>query len=380
MKQGWRHHVVRANGDGTITPVQWDVPISGAGPLTDLSGPGAFEGTITPEVMRLKDEGGPLIVPWSTVVLSERDEQLKAVSLITDVNENGPDLGLSGVGYGGYAAQPYTGETFEGVKVDPLDQVRRMWNHLQGLKGGGSDLGVVIDDTTSPVRIGEEPRDVSFSTGDGQDVEFEAGPYVLARWKTDDMAKEIDSLAEQTPFDYRMEHKWKPNRDDGIESFLRIGYPKIGVRRNRLRFVVGENVIVRPQIQWDGDDYASDVLFLGAGEGREQRWARVAHVTGDRLRRCVVVSDKSVTSGKAAEKSAWAELDLRLGIEDITEITVTDHHNARFNTWGLGDEILITTPAGWAQKMRLWVRVLAEKWDCDKDELTLTVKRVEKVS
>lgn len=379
MRRGWHHHVFQATGNGLITPVQWDVPISGAGPLLDLSGPGSFDGTITPEVMRLKDEGGPLIVPWSTVVLSERDEQLKAVSLITDVNENGPDLGLSGVGYGGYAAQPYAGETFEGVKVDPLDQVRRMWNHLQGLKGGGSDLGVVIDDTTSPVRIGEEPRDVSFSTGDGQDVEFEAGPYVLARWKTDDMAKEIDSLAEQTPFDYRMEHKWNADRT-GIESFFRIGYPKIGVRRNRLRFVVGENVIVRPQIQWDGDDYASDVLFLGAGEGREQRWARVAHVTGDRLRRCVVVSDKSVTSGKAAEKSAWAELDLRLGIEDITEITVTDHHNARFNTWGLGDEILITTPAGWAQKMRLWVRVLAEKWDCDKDELTLTVKRVEKVS
>lgn len=379
MKRGWRHHVVRANGDGTITPVQWDVPISGAGPLIDLSGPGAFEGTITPELQRMKGEDGPLVVPWSTVVLSERDEQLKAVSLIIDVTEDGPNLSIPGISYVGYAAQPYTGTPFEGIKVDPLDQVRRMWDHLQGLKGGGSDLGVIVDDTTSPVRIGEKPRDVSFETSEGEQVEFETGPYVLARWKTDDMAKEIDSLAEQTPFDYRLEHKWNADRT-GIESFLRIGYPKIGTRRTRPRFVVGENVIVRPQIQWDGEEYASDVLIQGAGEGREMRWARVAHVTGDRLRRCVVVSDKSITSGKAAEKAAWAELDLRIGIEDITEITIMDHHNARFNTWGLGDEILITTPDGWAKKMRLWVRVLAEKWDCDKDELTLTVKRVEKVS
>lgn len=377
MKRGWRHHVVRANGDGTITPVQWDVPISGAGPLTDLSGPGSFEGTITPELQRMKGEDGSLVVPWSTVVLSERDEQLKAVSLIIDVAEDGPNLSIPGVSYVGYAAQPYTGEPNEGIKVDPLDEVRRMWNHLQGVRG--ANLGVVIDDTTSPVRIGEPARDVSFETGEGEQVEFETGPYVIADWKTDDMAKEIDSLAEQTPFDYRMEHKWKPNRDDGIESFLRIGYPKIGTRRTRPRFVVGENVIVRPQIQWDGEEYASDVLMLGAGEGREMKRA-LAPSTTDRLRRAVVVSDKSLTSNKAAKIAAETELALRLGTEDISEITIMDHNNARFNTWGLGDEILITTPAGWSQKLQLWVRVLAEKWDCDKDELTLTVKRVEKVS
>lgn len=377
MKQGWRHHVVRALGDGTVEPVAWDVPISGAGPLLDLSGPGSFDGTITPEVMRLKDDRGPLIVPWSSVVLSERDEQLKAVSLITDVSENVADLSLSGVSYVGFAAQPYTGTPLEQVKVDPLDQVRIMWNHLQGVRG--ANLGVVLDDTTSPVRIGEEPRDVSFETGAGEQVEFEAGPYVLAWWKTDDMAKEIDSLAEQTPFDYRLEHKWKPNRNDGFESFLRIGYPKIGTRRTRPRFVVGENVTVRPQIQWDGDDYASEVLMLGAGEGREMKHGPASKVT-DRLRRAVVVSDKSITSNKAAGIAAQNELALRLGTEDITEITLVDHPNARFNTWGLGDEILVQTPQGWAQRLRLWVRVLAEKWDCDKDTVTLTVKRVEKVS
>lgn len=374
MKRGWRHHMVRANGDGTITPIAWDVPISGASPTIDLSGPNAFEGSIDPELPRLKVEFGPLVKPWSTVILSERDEQLKAVSLVTDVTEGGPELGLSGIGYAGYPTNMPFLEDFQGIEVDPLDQVRRIWDHLQTQQSG--DLGVVVDDTTSPVRIGEEPRDVAFETSDGQQVEFEAGPYVLAWYKTDDCAKEVNDLAEQTPFDYRMEHEWA---DGGFTSFLRLGYPKIGTRRTRPRFVVGENVTIRPQIQWDGDEYASEVLMLGSGEGREMRKGSAVKTT-DRLRRAVVVSDKSKTSNKSAKSAAASELKMRLGDEDITEITVADHKNARFNTWELGDEVLIQTPAGWSQKLRLWVRVLAHKWDCDKDELTLTVKRVEKVS
>ena len=373
MKPGWRHHLFKTVGDGTFTPVAWDVPVSGAGLTVDLSGPSAFEGGVSPEIPRLKDENGePLIQNWQSVIVSERDGQIKGVSIIRDSPVDDGEMSLTGIGFAGYpTGLAFTGE-FKGIEVDPIDQVRRIWSHLQNHPGG--NLGVVVDDTKAPngVTVGAEERDVSFETGEGEQVEFQSGPFVLAWYQTDDCGKEIDDLAEFTPFDYRMEHEWS---GDTFTSFLRIGTPKIGVRRNGLRFVVGENIIDMPGLERAGDDYANEVLVLGSGEASKMRRG-TAKRAPDRLRRVAVVADKSKRSNAAATKLAENELKNRLGDPDITEITVMDHPNARFNTWSLGDEILVTTPDGWLKPMRLWCRVVSEKWDCDKDTLTLTLKKV----
>src|SRR5699024_9916925 len=52
--------------------------------------------------------------------------------------------------------------------------------HLQSKPQG--DLGVVVDDTKAPkgVTVGAEEKDVSFETGEGEQVEFQSGPYILA--------------------------------------------------------------------------------------------------------------------------------------------------------------------------------------------------------
>ena len=55
MKPGWRHHLFKTVGDGSFTPVAWNVPISGAGLTNDLSGPSAFDGSVNPEIPRLKE-------------------------------------------------------------------------------------------------------------------------------------------------------------------------------------------------------------------------------------------------------------------------------------------------------------------------------------
>lgn len=373
MKPGWRHHLYKTKGDGTFTPVAWDVPVTGAGLTLDLSGPSGFDGSVQPEIPRLKDENGePLIQNWQSVIVSERDGQIKGVSIIRDSPVDDGDMSLTGIGFAGYpTGMPFTNE-YKGIEVDPIDQVRRIWNQLQGKPNG--DLSVVVDDTKAPsgVTVGAEEKDVSFETGDGEQVEFQTGPYVLAWYQTDDCGKEINDLAEFTPFDYRMEHKWS---GETFTSFLRIGTPKIGVRRNGLRFVVGENIIDMPGMERAGDDYANEVLVLGSGEASKMRKGSAVR-TSDRLRRAVVVADKSQRSNVRATRAAFAELKNRLGDPDITEITVMDHPNARFNTWELGDEILVTTPDGWLKPMRLWCRVVAETWDCEADTLKLTLKKI----
>ena len=327
---------------------------------------------LVPAVPAQIESGDPLIQNWQSVIVSERDGQIMGVSIVKDSPVDEGSMSLSGIGFAGYpTGMPFTG-SFKGIEVDPIDQVRRIWDHLQGKPQG--NLGVVVDDTKAPkgVTVGAEEKDVSFETGEGEQVEFQSGPYILAWYQTDDCGKEIEDLAEYTPFDYRMEHEWS---GESFTSFLRIGTPKIGVRRSRPRFVVGENIIEFPGIERVGDDYANEVLCLGSGEATKMRKG-TAKVKTDRLRRAVVLADKSQRSNKAAEKAANAELKNRAGDPDITEITIMQHPNAEFNTWQLGDEILVTTPETWVKKMHMWCRVVSESWDCDKDTLKLTLKKV----
>ena len=327
---------------------------------------------LVPAVPAQTEFGDPLIQNWQSVIVSERDGQIMGVSIVKDSPVDEGTMSLSGIGFAGYpTGMPFTA-SFKGIEVDPIDQVRRIWDHLQGKPQG--NLGVVVDDTKAPagVTIGAEEKDVSFETGEGEQVEFQSGPYILAWYQTDDCGKEIEDLAEYTPFDYRMEHEWS---GETFTSFLRIGTPKIGVRRSRPRFVVGENIIEFPGIERVGDDYANEVLCLGSGEATKMRKG-TATVKTNRLRRAVVLADKSQRSNAAAEKAANAELKNRAGDPDITEITIMQHPNAEFNTWQLGDEILVTTPESWVKKMHMWCRVVSETWDCDKDTLKLTLKKV----
>src|SRR5699024_11508762 len=141
--------------------VVWDVPVSWAGLAGGVVGSSAFGGGVSPEIPRLKDENGePLIQDWQSVIVSERDGQIKGVSIICDSAVDDGEMSLTGIGFAGYpSGLAFTGE-FKGIEVDPIDQVRRIWSHLQNHPGG--NLGVVVDDTKAPkgVTVGAEECDV----------------------------------------------------------------------------------------------------------------------------------------------------------------------------------------------------------------------------
>lgn len=370
MSKTWRHHLMRATGNGRVVPLLWDAPLSGVVVEDQLSGPGSIGFTVNPEHPNLDLS---LFRSWSTVVVSEWDGRIVQAAIVTDHEPQGPELRVETVGLPGYLTDlAYTGN-FQGIKVDPLDMVRRMWSHAQAQPSG--DLGVQVDSTRSPVRIGEEVRQVDFTTGAGEDVSFEAGPYVLAWWKTSDMGKEVDDLAKSTPFDYRADYGWGDG--DTLTTRLRLGYPRLGSRKHGLRFVVGENITELPKLTVEGNEYASEVLALGAGEGRDMRKGHEIGRT-DRLRRTRVVVDKSQTSHKRAQSLAVRALAASLGDIDIAEITVRDHDNARLGSWRVGDEILVTLPDGWVSGRQLWVRVIGQRWETESDRVRLQVVRADK--
>lgn len=365
----WRFAAYRMVGDGTQTKLHPDVPLSGAVVDVELSGPGGISATLKPELQGMKTAaGGPLFVPWSTAIYAIRDGHIRQGAILTNLPEDGPQLGLECVGFTGYATgQPYTADN-SWVGADPLNLTRHIWAHLQSKPSG--NLGLVVDGTTSPVRVGKAAVNGNTSK--------EEGPYTLGWWENHDLGKEIDDLATSTPFDYLALHQFDNGTSGGIAHRLQLGYPTIGRRRTDLRFVYGENIFDQPTIDYDGEDYADEVLLLGAGEGRKMVRGLQQRAGAGRLRRSIVIEDKSKTSVATANRAAQDELSYRLGDADLSSLVVTNHPNAPQGSYQVGDEIEVLTKKGWHDGLRIWVRILAVSTNTETDLDTLTVARSEK--
>ena len=240
-----------------------------------------------------------------------------------------------------------------------------------------SDGLIVKDDTGAPagwdvlglVTVKEPKIDV----GDGETLE----PYRLDWFADADLGARFDDLATQGQFDYRMEHAWV---GDTVQHTLRIAYGGLGARRDDLRFVVGENVQTIPTLELSGEDFASGVMLLGAGEGRAMIRGSWTRQTG-RLRRPKVITDKSIRTVAAAQRAV--ESAGRAFVEDdagdIRQLVVRDHPNAPLGSWQPGDTIhVVGARTGWAAGMDMWVRVLSTTTNPATDVATLTVTRTEK--
>ncbi len=356
-RRGWRYFATRLDGDGGETMLDPDLPLEDVTIEDTLSGDNALSGKISPVYSRLLGpDGEPVMSEWSTAIYAEYDGDIRAGSILTHTGFDGPEWGLECVGFTGYGRDmPYVGNGYKGIKVDPLDVVRTIWNHIQNQPGG--DIGLEWDDTTSPERIGTELKQVDFDTQSGP-VSFESGPYKLNWYTNHDLQGDVDDLATETPFDYHEKHSW--NSDDTIRHFVKIGYPSLGRRRTDLRFVFGVNIFDPVQVERDGDLYASGTLVLGAGEGAGMMMALREPIIrpGGRLRRVAVVVDDTIKSKKKAIARAEAENQWRSRLDDIDTVVVRDHPHANLGSVQVGDEIRIEGQGDWVD-VDLWVRVLS---------------------
>ena len=336
--------------------LEWDLPLANVDITHELSGPGGLTGTVPVEVGRLLTEDGrPLLLPWACAIWAEASGEIRGGGILVRSEFAGHEWHLECIGLSGYASgQPWTASEYKGVQVDPLALVRRIWNHLQSHPDG--DLGLKVDSTTSPVRIGTKSEDVEFTTGTGENVSFEAGPIKYNPWTTNDLGKEIDDLAASTPFDYVTHTQWDGDSEQ-LSHRLELAYPRRGRRRTDLRFVVGENVTVDPSQVMDGDDFASEVLGLGAGDGRDMVRTIVTQRKG-RLRRAVTVADKSKRSKKALRSFVSSELKRRNAVVEIQDIEVAATPLANPLSVLVGDEIYVQSDVGWLD-LNMWVRVVA---------------------
>lgn len=344
--EDWQYIITRLDGRGNETVLDWDVPIGDVVLTSTLSGPDTFDGTIAPEFANLKAaDGSPLIVPWATAIYASVYGVCRLGVIVTSLRARESNLDIEGIGFAGYLqGMPYVDRYKDFGGQDPANVVRHMWEHAQGRDRG--NLGLQVSGLDTNVRL---------ATKKENEVDSSLRTVALSWDTTHDMGDLMDDLAAWTPFDYRERHVFN---GDGVDHFLDFGCPRVGSRREDLRFVVGENIMLMPDSVDDGEDYASEVLVLGAGEGSKMKRIVESRPGETRLRRPVVVSDRSLRSVATCTTRAKKELYLRRGLPEIAQVQLVEHANAWISSVEVGDQILVQTgPEGWQGDQAYWARV-----------------------
>lgn len=325
-----------------------EVPLIDVTVTHTLNGAGEISGAFDPEIPRVNL---PTFDAWRTLLHVEQDGLIRQSGLITPYSLDDVSLEIVASGFSHYAqGLPFRGDYVQ-TDIDPLDVVRFLWSSLQGHANG--DLGVSLDSTTSPVRLGTAEE-----------------PYTLSWWDAPDIGQEIDSLSDETPFDYAEAPAWNADKS-GIDLHIRLGYPRLGTRRDNLRFSAHENIIEPVPFTELGDLYASDVVVLGAGEGRDRinAWSEEL---GNRLRRVAVIDDKSITSFRRAQQRARDELSRRQNLVAFEEIVVDlTHSNSRLGSFQVGDDIPVTGDFPWVGRHTVYHRITQFSYPLDSDRATL---------
>lgn len=381
--------------------LDWDVPFSlASNPTRDLSGPSGLNGTIQPDYnFQVAADGLPIIEEWATALFLEVGEKIMWGGLVAGVAVAGSQLQVTCVGYAGYPAGiPYLGKPIRaGVKqpketkkeqkldknhdgyidgkpktaanklfsgssttmvtpvIDGWEVVRTIWSHVQNQPHG--DLGVTVTQGKLGQNMGRD---------DGSD------PYQLVRWDATDCGEEIDNIAEHLGFDYEEKHSWADRSSGKIDHHIVLA-KNIGVKREDLAFVQGENITAVATPQSMGTSYCNDVFVIGKGTGAKTASVEVTAFDGKHVRRCQAVAHKGV--GNVAQLRSKGRKVLTRHAERwvVPSIQVADHPNAPLGSWHLGDRILLNINVPWIGHSQAWHRIVADELSRDGTAvLTLT--------
>lgn len=380
----WRYYAQR------ILTGEWldrDLDLTDVSLTWALSGPGALTAKVDPVLApAVSEDGLMLLEEWSTAIYAEANGQIRWGGLLhTSADAGGGTRSLECIGFAGYPKGRIYDSKYRLWEADPFDVVRVLWDYVQSDRNG--DLGVTVDDDKCPVKLGDPapgPRPLRSDYDSAKEhnkavtewANYGGEPYELAWWNSQDCGDEIDNVIAEAGAEYMERHWWQDAEKTQVRHHIELGYPHIGTRRDDLRFVEGENVMVPPAPSRNGDTYASHIVALGAGEERFMLREHAELRENGRLRRDKVLGMKDVMSFKRLKKAAEDELVLSRDIVSFDTFEVIDHPNAPLGAWSVGDEITVQTFSGF-QELNRSVRVVEMTMSPEtSDSITVSVTRL----
>jgi hypothetical protein len=322
----------------------------------------ALTGDISPAIaMSPAADGKPVLDEWSTLLYAVADGQIRWGGILTHSDFTGPAWQVQAVGFRGYPpGQPYLGPVYKQTSVDPLDVIRMLWAHLQSYPSG--NLHLTVDAAThSAVKVGTA-----------------ATPYELDPWNAADIGSEIGSMLGVIPAEMTEAHAFTAN-GEGVTHTLTFGVPRVGRRRDDLRFVEDENLAAVIPLARDGAAYANAVTGIGSGTGSAAPQVSLA-VDDGRLRRVAVWQNQAITTASVLKPMVQRVLAARQNMGGAAAAVITNHPNAPLGSVGVGDDILLQFASGWAGGQAIWHRVTAVALAPETGLTTLSLARSDSFS
>jgi hypothetical protein len=411
---GWRWHAARLPpGPDGLFWLDRDLPASAPTIGYTLSGADSLSATIDHTYDHLQGpDGRLLLLDHGTLLVVEFDGVVQGAGILRSHEIVGEALqleceGFTSIGAGQRITQTLTwgGKTTGGTSgngADPFDVVRGIFSFLQSRPR--SDLGIVVDASSTPYRLGswynarklateddpnpkasdiepEIPINRVWRPGDSRPVPATGQVlfwlYQLAWYDSHEADAVLDELATQTPFDYRERYAWDgtgPDGKNGLALRLELGYPRLGARR-RAPVVTDENLLGEPVAESStGDGYFNAVTAYGAGEGAKQLRVTASRDDG-RLYREMTLDIPDATSKAVLQAAAELELSRVSAPYDVTGFTVDgEHPNAPIGSFAVGDDVRLQASGQWGD-IDVWVRVTAMDIDTETSRVDVTCAR-----
>lgn len=264
----------------------------------------------------------------------------------------------------GYKPQPFTAE--DGSTVNPNfygEQGQRIFVRKADLEQAYTEWHLRPEVGRT---LANPPDTTSSATID---------PYKVDWWDVKGVGDIIDEAIKALPGDYVEQFAWNYPHSF-VDQKVLVAYPRLGRRRDDLRFVQGENIVSSPGLE-SSDSYASAVIGIGAGEGSAALRETAEVITPGRIRKTYVYRNSKITDRTTLARIVREELNERsAGGYRITSVIVrASHENARFGAYNVGDDVLVQVQVphfGWVAQ---WGRITSMTLARGEDLVELHLKR-----
>lgn len=135
-----------------------------------------------------------------------------------------------------------------------------------------------------------------------------------------------------------------------------------------------------PQEASPGDEVATGILVLGAGEGRDRVHGSAFAEPIESLRRVKTITDKTIESNQDADTRARQELSRAMAGPNITDLVIRNHPNSPLGSYNVGDEILYMGDHDWGS-VDVWVKIVELTINPEEsDDVVASVVRTDRLS